>query len=182
MVTTRHHPEEFAPPSSSPSKQEDANAQSGTMRKWEHVPSNFFLVWFFISSITVTWDAFYCILRPHSMPGGKWHGPWTPYALYGTIDYMDGWPAFNARNGFTSGQSVMNLAEVAINVWYLVTVYKHGQTAEAKGRGRPKTTKKGVGWFFTQRKVVDGRIAAFALVWVFSSAVMTTSKTVLYCK
>lgn len=116
------------------------------------------------------------------MPGGKWHIPWTPYALYGTIDYMYGWPAFDARNGFTSGQAVMNLVEVAIYIYYLVVVGKYGQTAEKSHRGKVKKEKKGVRWFFTQRKVVDGRIAAVALVLVFSSFVMTTSKTVLYCK
>ncbi|MCJ1254802.1 hypothetical protein MMC24_002618 [Lignoscripta atroalba] len=37
------------------------------------------------------------------MPGGWLHSPiWVPYALYGTVDYIYGFPAWEARNGFTA--------------------------------------------------------------------------------
>ncbi|KAA6407917.1 MAG: Emopamil-binding [Lasallia pustulata] len=46
------------------------------------------------------------------MPGGALHSPvWAPYKLYGQVDYMYGWPAWEARNGFTAAQAWLNLAE-----------------------------------------------------------------------
>jgi hypothetical protein len=47
------------------------------------------------------------------MPGGKFHSPiWTPYALYGTVDYMYGWPAWNAGIGFTAAQGSLKCDRV----------------------------------------------------------------------
>jgi hypothetical protein len=112
------------------------------------------------------------------MPGGSLHYLWVPYALYGTIDYMYGWPAYNARNGFTAAQSVLNIVECVCYMYYLAIVWYYGQTVG--GRGGRKMTKKGVIWFLIAEKSVGGRIGAIALVTVFSAFVMTVSKTMLY--
>lgn len=53
------------------------------------------------------------------MPGGDLHHFWKPYALYGTIDYFYGLPAFEANDGFPGAQSFMNLIESALNFIYL---------------------------------------------------------------
>lgn len=133
----------------------------------------------------VLWDSGYVLLRPHSMPGHKLHSPlWTPYALYGTIDYIYGWPAFNARNGFTAAQTMMNLVESAAYVYYLWVVYRHGvSVVPTSGRAKPaKQQKKGIAWFLKDEKVVSGRVGASALLIAYTASVMTLGKTILYCE
>lgn len=113
------------------------------------------------------------------MPGNKLHSPvWTPYALYGNIDYVYGWPAFNERNGFTGAQTIMNLVETIAYVYYLAVVYLRG--APNTGRSQKKS-RKGLVWLLTDDKVVAGRAGATALLVAYSASVMTVSKTALYC-
>ncbi|KAK3950788.1 hypothetical protein QBC32DRAFT_216516 [Pseudoneurospora amorphoporcata] len=89
------------------------------------------------------------------MPGGALHYPlWTPYELYGRVDYVYGWKAWNERNGFTAAQGMMNAFETGL---YLV--YAWGVLGGSKGEGRKGATVLLVG---------------------FAAAVMTLSKTVLY--
>ncbi|PYH88671.1 hypothetical protein BO71DRAFT_364974 [Aspergillus ellipticus CBS 707.79] len=182
MVSTRHHPRDFPPPSiarASPPSTPSPNT-NGSAKRWVHVPSGAFTLWLIFSLPLVLWDAGYVLLRPHSMPGNKLHSPiWTPYALYGTIDYLYGWPAFNARNGFTAAQTVLNLFETAAYIYYLVIVYTHGVSAGSAGRGQRKT-KKGFMWLLKESKVVSGRTGATALLIAYSASVMTLGKTILY--
>lgn len=150
-------------------------------RKGVHTPSAIVLVWLMFSVPLVIWDTGYVLLRPHSMPGGKFHSPiWTPYGLYGTIDYVYGWPAINARNGFTSAQGLLNLFETITYVYYLAVVYIHGTTATSSGRASTKKIRKSLSWFLFEDKVVPGRIGSLALLIAFSGSVATFSKTVLY--
>ncbi|KAK5716270.1 hypothetical protein LTS12_027777, partial [Elasticomyces elasticus] len=117
------------------------------------------------------------------MPGHKLHSPlWTPYALYGTIDYIYGWPAFNARNGFTAAQTVMNLFESGAYVYYLWVVYRYGVSAiPSSARARPaKQHRKGLVWFLKDEKVVSGRVGASALLIAYTASVMTLGKTIIY--
>ncbi|KAL1971145.1 hypothetical protein VTN77DRAFT_96 [Rasamsonia byssochlamydoides] len=196
MVSTRHHPRDFPPPgmptsataTSTPNTSKPvmnppspAAAASSASRKWVHTPSAAVTIWLVVSIPLVLWDAGYVLLRPHSMPGGKLHSPiWTPYALYGTIDYIYGWPAFNARNGFTAAQTVLNLLETACYVYYLAVVYQYGATMTTTGRASQKKVRKGLSWFLFDEKVVAGRTGALALLIAFSGSVATFSKTVLY--
>lgn len=197
MVSTRHHPREFPPPATPTSTASSPNdtsksvvkasaaapATSGAGRKGVHTPSAIVSLWLLISVPLVIWDTGYVLLRPHSMPGGKFHSPiWTPYALYGTIDYIYGWPAFNARNGFTAAQGALNLVETAGYLFYLAVIYQFGTTATSSGRASTKKVKKGLSWFLFDEKVVPGRIGSLALLIVFSDSIATFSKTVLYCK
>ena len=120
------------------------------------------------------------MLRPLSMPGGSLHWPlWQPYELYGTVDYIYGWKAFNEKNGFTAAQGFLNIVESALYGYYLYILYAYGRQSKAQGRGAPKMEK--VGWLGEQR-YVDGEMGAVAVVVAYSAAVMTVSKTVLYCK
>ena len=183
MVSTRHHPKEFPSPTRAAKEQaksSPAPTTTGTARKWVHTPSVAFTVWLVISVPLVAWDAGYVLLRPHSMPGGRLHSPvWTPYALYGTVDYIYGWPAFNARNGFTAAQTLMNVIETIGYIYYLWIVYQHGVTV-SNGRNTPKL-KKGFMWLLTGDKVVAGRTGAIALLVAYTASAMTLSKTMLYC-
>lgn len=122
------------------------------------------------------------LLRPHSMPGGKFHRLWSPYELYGRVDYNYGWPAYNTSQGFPGAQGWMNALETLAYIYYLVVVYRHGYTATKSGRVSQKRHKKDLMWWLKEEKAVPGRVGATALVIAFAAGIATLSKTVLYCE
>lgn len=131
------------------------------------------LGWLFISLPLVAWDTGYVLGRPHTMPGGWAHIPlWQPYDLYGRIDRVYGFKAWEAKNGFTGGQSFMNLVEMTLYMAYLSLWYLYA-TPDQRLRHVSSGTGNG-------RRVLRGRMAAAAVLICFSAAVMTLSKTVLY--
>lgn len=136
---------------------------------WSHTPTTATLIWLAVSLPPVTWDTAYVLLRPHTMEGGALHWPlFTPYKLYGEIDHVYGWKAWNAGNGFTAAQGTLNAIETAMYLWYAYLYL---------GRGRPVAgSDTGV------KRTVEGRAGATALLVGFSAAIMTLSKTVLYCE
>ena len=98
------------------------------------------------------------------MPNGSLHAPvFTPYALYGQVDYIYGDKAYREHNGFTAAQASLNIVESAGYVGYLWVVWKYGE-GERKGR------------------VVGGGWGGVACLVGFALSVMTVSKTVLYCE
>lgn len=114
------------------------------------------------------------------MAGGKWVWPlYTPYELYGRIDYIYGFKAWDSRNGFTAAQGTLNIFETAMYMAYLYIVFQYGQQENVQGRGAP--AKEDIGKLGTARTVY-GRQAGIAVLIAFSAALMTLSKTVLYCK
>jgi hypothetical protein len=176
MVSTRGHPKDFPEPDLSPSKQV---AMRGRKGKWAHTPSNLTLIWLMISLPLVIWDTGYVLLRPHSMPGGWLHWPiWSPYGLYGKVDYIYGWKAFDAHNGFTAAQGLLNLIETIVYLYYLYILYTYGTPSPAPGRGAPKSAKVG---FLGEQRYLTGKMAGVAVMVLYSGAMMTLSKTVLYC-
>ncbi|OTA34670.1 hypothetical protein BTJ68_05299 [Hortaea werneckii EXF-2000] len=129
-------------------------------------PSNLTLLWLAISLPLVIWDTGYVVLRPHSMPGGALHAPlWTPYALYGTIDYMYGFPQWEAHNGFTLAQGSFNAVETVAYGVYLYLVYRN-LLGRLRGLGDSRT--------------VEGRLAVWVVLLGYSTAFLTFTKTVLY--
>lgn len=114
------------------------------------------------------------------MPGGKLQWPlWVPYELYGAVDYNYGWPAWHANNGFTAAQSALNVVETIGYLVYLWIVYTYGVASTAQGSGAPD---KGVFGKLAEARTVQGRWAAWAVLIAYGSALMTLSKTVLYCE
>ncbi|MCJ1424830.1 hypothetical protein MMC29_002718 [Sticta canariensis] len=104
------------------------------------------------------------------MPGGHLHSPvWQGYALYGSVDYVYGWPAFEANDGFTAAQSSLNVVETLGYLVYLWMVWKEG------GRDGKEPGIKG-----RLEERVEGGWAAAAVLARFAFSVMTLSKTVLY--
>jgi len=75
--------------------------------------------WFILTTPVILWDAGYCLMRPRSMKGGDLHWIWKPYALYQEVDYVYGVRALENNEGFTSAQSLLNLIETALNVYYV---------------------------------------------------------------
>ncbi|MCJ1343878.1 hypothetical protein MMC31_002076 [Peltigera leucophlebia] len=113
----------------------------------------------------VIWDTSYVLLRPHSMIGGDLHSPiFVPYALYSTVDYVYGFPAYNGRDGFTGAQSSLNIVETLGYLIYLAIVWKVGTSQGPNGLERQ----------------IEGRWGAFAALLGFAISVMTLSKTTLY--
>ncbi|KAI1368384.1 hypothetical protein F5Y08DRAFT_263544 [Xylaria arbuscula] len=129
---------------------------------YAHAPSAFTLFWLAVSLPLVIWDCGYVLLRPRTMEGGDLHWPlWIPYKLYGEIDHVYGWKAFNAGSGFTAAQGFLNVLETVMYLYYFLVYYQNGVSVA------------GI-------KKVVGRKAAIAVLVAFSAAVMTLSKTVLY--
>jgi hypothetical protein len=95
------------------------------------------------------------------MPGGSLHWPlWVPYELYGRVDHVYGFKAWNAGLGFTGAQGMMNLVESALYAIYWGLWYRN---KDAAGE-------------------VSGRAGGLAVAVGFAASVMTFSKTVLYCE
>lgn len=104
-------------------------------------------------------DRFVCVV----------HFPlYVPYKLYGETDYVYGWKAFNARSGFTAAQGSLNVIETAMYLAYLYIYFNRGTPVGGVLGG--------------EKRVLQGRAAGFAVLLAFSAAVMTLSKTVLYCE
>lgn len=155
-------------PPATPSAKRIARSKSSSSKvssaSFRHAPTTATLVWLAISLPLVIWDTGYVLLRPLSMPGGSLHWPvWAPYKLYGEVDHIYGWKAFNAGNGFTSAQGLLNAAETLMYLYYVAA------------------------WLFSSKteggsKVLAGRGGARATLFGYAAAVMTLSKTILYCK
>lgn len=186
MVSTRGNPEGFTDsiqsPHKSPSKRNTSTAiaRSSKATKWAHTPSNLTLIWLAISLPLVIWDTGYVMLRPYSMPGGSLHWPvWQPYELYGKVDYIYGWKAFNENNGFTAAQGTLNVVETLMYLYYLYIFYVSGQQSAAKGHGVPAPERVG---FLGEQRFVEGTSGAAAALVLFAASIMTLSKTILYCE
>ena len=159
MVSTRSHPSNFPPPDLSPTK---ASPRSNRNCRWTHTPDGIILLWLLVSLPTVVWDTAYVLLRPHSMPNGSLHSPiFTPYALYGTVDYIYGEKAYGEHNGFTAAQATLNVVETLGYLGYLWVVWTHGDG---------------------ENRVLGGGWGGLACLTGFALSVMTVSKTVLYCE
>ncbi|KAL9071098.1 MAG: hypothetical protein Q9161_004437 [Pseudevernia consocians] len=124
MVSTRNHPSSFPPPDISPTKALTRSPRSNRKGSWTHTPSTITLLWLLASLPVVCWDTAYVMLRPHSMPNGSLHAPiFTPYALYGQIDYIYGEKAYKEHNGFTAAQGSLNIVETVGGLWLAFPSY-----------------------------------------------------------
>ena len=84
---------------------------------------------------------------------------------------MYGWPAWDAGNGFTAAQGLLNIVEWAMYVFYLWVVWANG---------KPGDEGKSIGWYLMGEKVVEDASLAVLVCW--AGAIMTVSKTLLYCE
>lgn len=119
------------------------------------------------------------------MPGGHIHNYlWKPYALYGTVDHVYGWPAWENRVGFTGAQATLNAFETAFYIWYLVVIGKRVASGDGFVRGIALKSLNPFARFDENGRpkliVRGGSDVATAVVICFASFVMTLSKTLLY--
>ncbi len=141
------------------------SSKAAAPRGWAHTPSTPLLLWLGVSLPLVAWDTAYMLLRPLTMPGGSLHWPlWVPYALYGEVDHMYGFKQWHLGNPFAAAGSLLNLLERAVRAVPGAVV-----VVRAAGESRGEEVRWGGGW------------GATALLG-FSAAVMTVSKTILYCE
>ncbi|KAK7052106.1 hypothetical protein R3P38DRAFT_2858603 [Favolaschia claudopus] len=77
-------------------------------------------LWFLITAPVIAWDVGYCFMRPRSMEGGDLHWLWSPYSIYQRVY---GIPALEEGDGFTNAQSLMNVLETLMNLFYLYTAH-----------------------------------------------------------
>ncbi|TKY87139.1 hypothetical protein EX895_003816 [Sporisorium graminicola] len=117
-----------------------------------HRPRTLVSAWLFLSSIVVAWDVGYILLRPRSMLGGDLHWIWSPYSLYMTVDYIYGLPSWDSKDGFPAAQSLMNVGESILNLFYIYLVHIKATPAAL----------------------------AVAPIWGLIAVTMTLSKTILY--
>lgn len=102
-----------------------------------------------------------------------------PYELYGKVDYIYGWRAFNEHNGFTAAQGTLNVIETLMYLYYLYVLYAYGKPSPGQGRGAPNAATVGI---LGGQRAIQGKQGVIALLVAYTAAVMTVSKTVLYCE
>ena len=78
--------------------------------------SRFFIFWLALSGVIVIYDACFVLLRPETLPGGKYEFIYSPYQLYIKYDTLYG----NMQDSFVVIQSQLNLVEVLMS---FVAVY-----------------------------------------------------------
>jgi hypothetical protein len=147
---------------------------------WCHTASNLTVLWLFISIPLVLWDVLYILLRPHTFAGGALQWPiWKPYELYASVDKVYSRSAWDANEGFGGAQGVLNAVELVLYGLYALILYNHGTKAPS---GTGLQAGQGVSAWFAGGLKVQGKVGNRALIIGFAAAVMTLSKTVLYCK
>ena len=184
-TSTANHasPTKAASPPQTPTKSRSSAAPATTQRsdEWSHTPSNLTLIWLAVSLPLVIWDTGYVLLRPYSMEGGALHKPlWIPYGLYGNIDHVYGFKAYNAGTGWTAAQGTLNALETVAYFVYLYLVYSYGEQEPTQGSGAPDRSLMGQFRALSESRTVYGRMAAWTTVLAFTTAQVTFWKTVLY--
>ncbi|ORY58332.1 hypothetical protein BCR35DRAFT_309449 [Leucosporidium creatinivorum] len=89
------------------------------LQQAEHRSPTWIRAWFILSAIVVMWDVGYCLARPHSFQGGKWHWIWWPYSLYERTDVIYSPEYYATGAGFTSAQAYLNIVETGVNLLYV---------------------------------------------------------------
>lgn len=159
---------------SSTTQEIQASSAFAKDNRWTHTPSRFVLLWLYITIPLLAWDILYCLGRPHTLPGGKWHDPiWTPYTNYAEVDHVYGWKAWEESNGFTVAQAIMNIVENALYVVYLRLVSQ-------EGHGLMSLLESLMSSNANTKSISGSEGIAMALLAGFSGSLMTFSKTVLY--
>ena len=180
-------------------------------KPWVHTPTTLTLTWLAIAIPLVVWDALYILLRPHTLPGGRFHAPvWTPYALYGSVDKLYGAKAWRAsgegKDGVVIAHALFNLLEIVGYGAYLymvimasggVSTISHSIGIGSNGSGGSSSRERSASLRSggtkaakaakaaaknSWMKPVRGSRARWAVMIGFATAVVTVSKTMMYGK
>ena len=127
---------------------------------YPHNPRRIILIWIAFTFPFTIWDTLYIILRPHSLPGHKWHSPiWVPVASYAAVDGIYSERAWVESEGWTAAQGAINVTEVCMYIWYFWVI----QTKARNGS-----------------KYLDGRADGKACVLGLIAGTITWTKSSLY--
>jgi len=128
---------------------------------WAHTPRFPVLVWTAFAFPFTIWDTLYIVLRPRTLPGHEWHDPiWTAVGTYAAVDGVYSEQAWLEGEGWTAAQSVINVTEVLLYVWYYAIVRKSRN----------------------ERNEVGGRAGGRACVVGLVAGTVTLTKSALYCE
>lgn len=131
-----------------------------------HRSSPIIVIWLTLLVPLTIWDSAYIFLRPHSLPGGKWHEPYFHlHKDYAGIDLMYSRQGWESGDGFVAAHCVLHLTECALGACYLCLLFKRGQS---------------LGWFGLHR-ALNGDAAGLSVVIGIVEAAMTLEMTVLCC-
>lgn len=129
-----------------------------------HQPRLEVIIWACCTFPFTVGNTAYIFLRPHSLPGHKWHDPiFHPIAQWAAIDHLYGEQGWIQHEGFTAAQGVINMLEVMMLMTYAFIVHFNAW-----------------GGIFRERPI-GGKWAARAMVVGFGTGVVTATKTALYC-
>jgi len=132
---------------------------------WTHIPRLPVLIWcLWIFPFTV-WDTLYLLLRPHSLPGGKWNEPYfgSTFNTWASVDQIYGAKGWREKDGWVLAQSAMNTLEAGLCVIYVWMVSSYG-----------------IGSFWA--KTMGRRAGGRACLVGFAAGIVTWVKTAMYCK
>lgn len=132
--------------------------------QFSHRPRLAILLWCLWVFPFTLWDTLYLVLRPHSLPGHKWHKPYFSgsFTIWAGIDRIYGQYGYDEKEGFVLAQSVMNMTEATLCIAYVWVIWQNGQ-----------------GSFWS--KEVGGKAGAQAIMFGLSAGYVTAIKTALYC-
>jgi hypothetical protein len=134
---------------------------------WTHTPRLPILCWVVFAFPFTIWDTAYIFLRPHTLPGHKWHAPiFTPYSDYAAVDRVYGELAWLEKDGFTAAQGVINMTEVTLYAVYFWIVMTRGNKSAVTGG----------------KRIVGGASAGLAVALGLIAGSVTATKTALYCE
>jgi uncharacterized membrane protein (DUF485 family) len=130
---------------------------------WSHVPRLPIIIWSLWAFPFTIWDTVYIALRPHSLPGGKWHAPYFSgsFTIWASIDSIYGEAGWRNKSGFVLAQSVINMVEVTLYMIYILLIWRKGRSS--------------------LMAPISGTRGSWAVLVGFGAGCVTLTKTSLYC-
>jgi hypothetical protein len=131
-----------------------------------HDPRLEITMWFIWNFISINYDMYYTNLRPHSLPGHKWHAPFKPLGQWAAIDNLYGERAWIENDTILAGVTSISGFEAMLCLVYLWSL--------VRGRGSSKATKTNTVRPMTTHTAVIGLMVAVAhwtKMWMYSKFV-----------
>lgn len=127
-----------------------------------HEASTGLTIWLVLLIPFTIWDATYVFLRPHTLPGGKWHDPYfSPNTHYASVDRMYGRKNWESGDGFVAAHDILHLTECSLAAIYLWIVFVHGVPTQ------------GI------KRAVTGKAASLAVIVGLMEGAMTLEMTLM---
>ncbi|KAF2466905.1 uncharacterized protein BDR25DRAFT_305769 [Lindgomyces ingoldianus] len=131
---------------------------------WAHTTRLPILIWCLWAFPFTIWDTLYLLLRPHSLPGQKWHDSYFShvFAIWASVDHIYGEEGWRNKSGFVLAQSAINVTEATLYMVYIWIILRSGsQISASKWR-------------------IGGRTGAWAVLVGEVAGCVTATKTAMY--